>query len=124
MIKLTISGVGQKINEQEKEYIEEKIGQLDHLLPASAKASVSGKVVLKKQNKKSTAETICEVSLSVPKKPPLFAKGQAKTSLAAIDAVEDRLARQIRKYKTDKDKTRARGLIRRFWRRLRPGDRL
>ena len=118
MIKLTINGVHYKISPRERSYIKAKIGQLDHLMPTHAKKSASGQVYLRRQSR-TRADFVCEVQLNLPKK-QIFARSKASQAQEAIDKVEDRLARQIRKYKTASDKTTNQNLIRRFWRRVWP----
>ena len=119
MIKLEINGVHLKLEPKQRAYVRQKIGQLDHLLPAHAQKSVHGRVILNQTS--SRQPTIdCEVVLTVPHK-LLSVKQSAPSLLEAVDKAEDKMARQCRKYKTAHSKTTNRGKVRQAWRRIWPG---
>lgn len=120
MIKLEISGVHMKLTAKERTYIEHKIGNLDHLLPAHAQKSVHGRVTLSRESSKHP-EVKCEVVLSVPHK-VLAADETARTLTEAVDGAADKIARLSRKYKTAHSKTVDQKSTRRFWRRVWPGN--
>ena len=120
MIKLEISGIHIKLTARERTYVEHKIGNLDHLLPAHAQKSVHGRVALSRESSKSPAIK-CEVVLHVPSK-ILSADDTAPTLTEAVDSVADKTARLCRKYKTAQSKTSNQKSTRRFWRRLWPGS--
>lgn len=118
MIKLEISGVHLSLGPKQRAYVRQKIGQLDHLLPAHAQKSVRGRVILNQAS--SRQPTIrCEVILTVPHK-TLSVSQEAPSLLEAVDKAEDKMARQCRKYKTAHSKTAKRGKVRRLWHRLWP----
>ena len=120
MIKLEISGVHMKLTAKERDYIEHKIGNLDHLLPAHAQQSVHARVALSRQSSKSL-DVKCEVVLHVPHK-VLTADETARTLTEAVDGAADKVARLSRKYKTAHSKTVDQKSTRRFWHRIRPGS--
>ena len=117
MINLKITGIRLKLNRDDRSYIQRKIGRLDHLIPEKARDSAKGRVVLKSGAGRPPS-VICEVTIDLPKR-AIFAQQTATTINEAVDLVEDKLARQIRKYKTIGGDRR--GLIGRFWQRFRPG---
>ena len=120
MIKLEISGVHLHLNPQQRDYVRQKIGQLDHLLPAHAQKSVQGRVTLN-QTSTRRGTVKCEVILTVPHK-TLSVKQTAFDVLEAVDKAADKMARCCRKYKTGQSKTSRRGLIRWFRHRVWPGN--
>ena len=96
--KLDISGKNFKVSERLEGYIREKIGRLDRLLPSHAKKSVQVRVILSESNNKYDNAT-CEVVMELPHN-TITAKESAANMFSSIDIVEDKLSRQIRKYKT------------------------
>lgn len=120
MIKLEISGVHMKLTAKERIYVEHKIGNLDHLLPAHAQKSVHGRVTLSRESSKNP-DVKCEVVLNVPHK-VLSADETARTLTEAVDGVADKVARLSRKYKTAHSKKADQKSTRRFWHRVWPGN--
>ena len=120
MIKLEISGVHMKLTPKERTYVEHKIGNLDHLLPAHAQKSVHGRVTLRRESSKSLVVK-CEVLLYVPRK-VLSAEETAPTVTEAVDGASDKMARISRKYKTAHSKTGDQKSTRRFWHRIWPAS--
>ena len=82
------------------EFIEEKLGKLDHFFDRILEAQV----ILKLENSGQVKEKVVEVKLMVPGE-ILFAKESNKTFENATDKVVDTLKRQILKHK---DKIRQR----------------
>lgn len=118
--RLEVNGAHQvKVWPGIQRHIEKKIGRLDRFVPRHAKKSIHARVILSTtQAKKKLA--VCEVILELPHQ-TISAKETNENMFAAVDLVETKLARQIRKYKTahfEKNKRLFRRLLDRsqFWR--------
>ena len=113
--KLDISGVQFSVFPRLEKYVYKKIGNLDRLMPRHAKKSVHGRVILKSTKTKKKM-FVCEVILELPQQ-TITAKESTINIFSAVDIVEAKLARQIRKYKTTHGQDNNRRFLRRFLRR-------
>lgn len=94
MIKFNIRGENVEITDPIRSYIEEKIGKLN-------KYFNDGHEVTAYVNIKSYSDKRYKVEVTVPAKSvTLRAENMAQDILSSIDFVEEKLERQIRKYKT------------------------
>ena len=97
-MKLTIDHIHVKPDPKIEEYIEEKIGKLDHVLSRHAKDSAHADVKLKAGPGRGQKKYICEVVVHLPQQ--IITVNQAGiTSEAAIDLAEAKLRIQLKKYK-------------------------
>ena len=116
--RLDITGVHLNVFPRLEKYVRKKIGNLDRLMPRHAKKSVHGRVVLR-ETKAKKKMFLCEVVLELPGQ-TIMAKESTINIFSAVDIVEAKLARQIRKYKTthgqDNNRRSLRRLLRRPWR--------
>ena len=115
--RLEISGVNAEKWPNIEQYIERKIGRLDRLLPRHAKKSAHVRVVLSESNSKRRL-AVCEAVMELPHN-TLLAKEATANMFSSVDSVEDKLARQIRKYKTAHFQNSDRRLLRRMLGRVR-----
>lgn len=95
---IEITGVKYAVSEQTKRYVQRKLGRLDRYLPRHARQSVSADVKLKLVNRDHGNKYEAEVILSIPEK-TILAKDSTVNMMAAIDIVESKLVKQLRKYK-------------------------
>tara|TARA_Y100001936_G_scaffold252543_1_gene312649 strand:- start:1671 stop:2045 length:375 start_codon:yes stop_codon:yes gene_type:complete len=95
---IDITGVKYAVSEQTKRYVQRKLGRLDRYLPRHARQSVSADVKLKLVNRDHGNKYEAEVILSIPEK-TILAKDSTVNMMAAIDIVESKLVKQLRKYK-------------------------
>ena len=95
--KLEISGIHTTLDEDTKDYVKEKIGGLDRLMPKHARASAHAEVHLKKHKSRGN-KFVCIVTLYLPHQ-TLTAHEAASSFESAIDSAEDKLKSQIHKYK-------------------------
>ncbi|HMQ96430.1 MAG TPA: ribosome-associated translation inhibitor RaiA [Candidatus Saccharibacteria bacterium] len=95
---LNITGIKYELNDTTKEYVEKKIAGLDKYLPRHARKSVTADVKISQTDKPSGNKYEVEVVMTVPDK-VITAKDSTMNVLAAIDIVEEKLKRQLRKYK-------------------------
>ena len=94
-MSLAINGIHFKLDDEIKDYIHSKIENLiTNHFPDS---DISSRVFIS-QSKNSTPFN-CEVVVSLPSQ-TICAHQSGMTAKAAVDLTADRLARQIRKYKT------------------------
>jgi putative sigma-54 modulation protein len=112
---LKISGIHSKITKKTENYVKQKIGILDHYLSKKARASLKVEVKLKEARTKDKVNFTCEVIMHLPQE-RITVHERARTIEAAIDASEDRLKTQLKKYKDKHDAPR---LHRRLINRLR-----
>ena len=110
--RLDINCVHMEIRPRLEKYVRRKIGKLDRLLPRHAKKSVHARVILS-ETKTKTKTFVCETILELPHI-KISAKEKTMNIFSSIDIVEAKLARQIRKYKTQHAKKPDRFLLRRL----------
>lgn len=94
MIKYNIRGENVEVTEAIRSYIEEKVGKLD-------KYFTDGHDMTAHVNLKVYADKTNRVEITIPaKRVTLRAEDTSQDMYASIDLVEEKLERQIRKYKT------------------------
>ena len=107
---LTISGIHFELDDGIKEYVRTKIENLiNNLFPDEP--SVSGKVFISKSAKMKPLSFDCEAIVYLPSQ-TLCVRQPGVNPKAAVDLTADRLARQIRKYKTQHNQSDQRQSIR------------
>lgn len=89
-MNIQITGRHVEITEAIKSYVEEKVGKVEHYFDHI----VSAKVILSVEKEVQVAEAI----VGVPGV-EIVAKAEDRDLYAAIDMMEDKLARQLRKHK-------------------------
>lgn len=98
MIKLDITGRGYELSDKIKDYVDEKIGQLDKYVSKNG-SDIAGKVVLiEDASGREDNRYVCEASIPLPGA-TLQAKDATVNMYAAIDIVEAKLKAQAKKYK-------------------------
>ncbi len=99
---IDITGVGKfSPDDTTKAYIKKRIGKLDRFAPRHARKSMRAEVKVSEHGQGSAIKYQVEVIFEVPEK-VLTAKAAEPTEAAATDAVEQKLAAQLKKYKADK----------------------
>jgi putative sigma-54 modulation protein len=96
-MKITIQSLHFDASEQLKEFIDHKVGKLDHFFDGI----ISADVVLSLDKAVNTENKVTKISLSVPNG-SLVAEKQCKTFEEGVDLSCDALKRQIEKYKDHK----------------------
>lgn len=110
--RLEIDGDNFEVTAHIEEYVRKKLGGLDRLLPRHVKKSVHARVILSEIGSRRKL-AVCEAILQLPHS-TLLAKEANVSMTSSIDIVEDKLARQIRKYKTAHFQNNDRRLLRRL----------
>ena len=110
--RLEINGINVEVSVDLEKYILKKIGRLDRLMPRHAKKSVHARVILSETKAKKKL-AVCEVILELPHN-NLLAKEATVSMFSAVDIVEAKLSRQIRKYKTVHGQSGSRRILRRL----------
>lgn len=95
MMQLIIKGKNMEVSEALKKYVQKKIGKLDRYLPTIDEARVELSV---EQAKSNEDRQVVQVTLR-SNSTILRAEERSSDMLAAIDAVRDKLQRQIKRYK-------------------------
>ncbi len=102
-MQLIVSGKNFEVSDHLKEYVEKKIGKLDRRLPTLSEARVE----LTLENTKSVSQSqVVQVTL---RNNGTILRGEERSSdfAAAVDAVSDKLLKQIERYKTKRQRNRA-----------------
>nr|MBC7245081.1 ribosome-associated translation inhibitor RaiA [Chloroflexota bacterium] len=94
-MQLIIKGKNMEVSEALKKYVQKKIGKLDRYLPTIDEARVELSV---EKAKSSQDRQVVQVTLR-SNSTILRAEERSADMLAAIDAVRDKLQRQIKRYK-------------------------
>lgn len=94
-MKIDIKGTNLELTEALKNYVEEKVGKLDHFIEGILGAHVE----LEASTHHQSGFFRCEVNLDVPQKHVLRAESTESDLYAAIDAVIPKLHEQIEKMK-------------------------
>lgn len=99
MIELTISGNNYELNDKIREYVEEKIGELERFIPRQRRDGVMAKVTLTlDESGREDNQCVCEVGMQLPGA-LIEAKEATLNMFAAVDIVEAKLQAQLLKYK-------------------------
>jgi putative sigma-54 modulation protein len=100
MIELHIGGNNYELGEKIKEYVNDKIGELEKFLPRHARDGVKGSVTLTHDiSGREGNQCICEASIPV-RGAVLEAREATLNMYAAVDICAAKLKSQIIKYKT------------------------
>ena len=95
-MEISINGQGITISERLSQYVEKKVGRLDRYMPNL----VDVRVDLSETNARNMAErTVAQITIRDSRGTILRAEERSNDIFAAIDAVVDKLYRQIRKYR-------------------------
>ncbi len=99
MIELQIGGNNYELGDKIKEYVEEKIGELEKFLPKRVRDGVKGSVTLTMDvSGREGNQCICEASIPV-KGTVLEAREATINMYAAVDICAAKLKMQMLKYK-------------------------
>lgn len=104
-MQLIVSGKNLDVSDWLKEYVEKKVGKLDHYLPSLTEARVE--LALEKTKNVNQSQVV-QVTLRTN---GTILRGEERSSdfTAAIDVVVDKLHRQIEHYKNKRVRGRTRG---------------
>lgn len=100
-LTVEISGTNCKLSKAQSAYIEKKCRKLTKHLSNHSKSSAFISVKVTELDGKVGDRFQCDATLTLPDK-TMAASEPASTLNAAIDIVENKLQRQIRKYKTER----------------------
>ncbi len=102
-MQLIISGKNLEVSDWLKEYVEKKIGKLDRYLPSLSEARVE---LTLESTRKAAQSQVVQVTL---RNNGTILRGEQRSSdfTAAIDAVSEKLTKQIERYKTKRERKRA-----------------
>ncbi len=113
-MKLEISGLGTKLTDKQKQYVEKKIGGLEKYIPRAQRGVAHAEVRLKEHKNDGQRQQTCAVELRLPNEIIKISETTVN-AFAAIDIVETKLKLAIKKYK---DKYASPKLRQRLVRRL------
>jgi len=100
IMHIDITGVGKfTLDDSTKDYIRKHIGKLDRFTPRHARKSMRAEVKVSEHGKGTGTRYQVEALLELPEK-TLAAKSTEPTEMAATDAAEQKLAVQLKKYKS------------------------
>lgn len=117
MMRLNIEAIHYKQDERIEEYIEQKIGKLDRLMPRHVRKTAHADVKLKGGPGRGKKLYSCEVIVHLPKE--IITISQAADGMnAAVDVAEAKLKNQLKKYK-DKHTLNRRRVLQRLVARVR-----
>lgn len=104
-MELIVSGKNLEISDWLKDYVEKKIGKLDRYLPTLTEARVE---LAMESTRNIDQSQVVQVTL---RNNGTILRGEERSSdfTAAIDAVTDKLSKQIDRYKTKRQRGRAKG---------------
>lgn len=115
---LEVSGVRFELNDQVKDYVQQKIGGLDKYMPKHERQSVRGEVILSEEEGQSNNRYTCEVRIDMPRE-TVTAKESTINMYAAIDIVEEKVRSQLQKHKDKQENDRKQRRTRRMWKQFR-----
>jgi putative sigma-54 modulation protein len=96
--KIDIDGVHIDVGDDLKKYVTKKIGKLEKYVPRQARGSVHADVKLKEGKIKAREQRTCEVILHLPHE--IITVSETTVNIfAAVDIVEEKLKKQLHKYK-------------------------
>ena len=116
-MRLTIDHLHVEADPKLAEYIDEKIGKLDHLLSRHARQSAHAEVKLKHGPSRGKKKFTCEIIIHLPQE-IITTNQTAESPSAAVDLAEAKLKNQLKKYK-DRHVLSRRHRVRRFIGRIR-----
>lgn len=98
---IDITGIKYDVDEQTRKYIEKKLGRLERYVPKHARKSYRTEVKIKQIDKSRGNKYQAEVILHMPEK-HLTATDSTTNVMAAVDIVQEKLKRQLHRYKLEK----------------------
>lgn len=96
--KLEINGVHMDVGKELRRYVNKKIGGLEKYIPRNARESVHVEVKLKEGRAKDKNARTAEVIMHLPQETVTISETTVNI-YAAIDIVEEKLKKQLHKYK-------------------------
>lgn len=118
MLKIEITAVHFKLSDDQKKYVYQKIGKIEHLLPKNAKKSAHAEVRLTQPKTRNNKKYNCEVILHLPSENIAVHDGGMSLE-AAVDICESKLKNSLKKYKDKRTFGRHREIIRGTWSKIR-----
>lgn len=110
-MRLNIEAIHYQLDGQIEDYIELKIGKLDHLMQRHVRRTAHADVKLKGGPGRGKKLYSCEVIIHMPNQ--IVTTSQSAESMnAAVDITESKLKNQLRKYKDKYTSSRRRALRR------------
>ena len=95
---ITVTGIDYEVTDKTRKYVNEKIGRLDKYVPMAARRSMVADVKLRQINEAHGNKYEADITIQIPDK-IINAKDSTFNIMAAIDIVEEKLERQLRRYK-------------------------
>jgi len=96
---INITGINYKVSADAQAYAVEKIGKLVHFIPEELREATSTDVKFEKVSRPAGDLIFVGAVLHLPGK-TLTAEDEQLTEHAAVDTVQEKLAGQLRRYKT------------------------
>jgi ribosomal subunit interface protein len=96
--KIDINGVHMEVGDDLKKYVMKKIGKLEKYVPKYARESAHAEVKLKEGKVKTREQRTCEVILRLPHESITISETTINI-FAAVDIVEEKLKKQLYRYK-------------------------
>jgi putative sigma-54 modulation protein len=116
MIKLQIATRSFELDDNIRDYLEDKIGALDKYLPRTVRSGQAHVTLSDDPSGREDNKCVCEVVINIPNA-TIQAKEATINMYAAIDIAEAKLKAQILKYKEKQEPTgRNRAILSRLWR--------
>jgi ribosomal subunit interface protein len=100
--KFEIGGVHASVDKDLKDYVNRKLGGLDHYMSRHSRNSAHGEVFLKESKAKNKASFTCELTLQMPHQ-TIVVKESGLSMYAAVDMTEAASKIQLKKYKDKHD---------------------
>lgn len=98
-MRVEVNGHNYEVTEEVQKYLEKKLKKLTRHMNKHHKQAAHFMVKLKEQDKDPTKKYECEIILRLPPKEEIVAKEATVNMFAAIDIVEAKLDKQLRKVK-------------------------
>ena len=111
---IEISGTNYEVEEGLKAYVEKRIGKLDRHLPRENRKDLVAKIVVAEVNRDHGNKYEISASLDTPGGKVLAAKEESSNVFAGVDLLEAKLDGQIRRFKTEVNNRKEKGLFARF----------
>jgi ribosomal subunit interface protein len=115
--KIEVSGVKYKVGDPLRKYVVKRLGGLDKFLPRNHRKDVVMRIVVKQVDRPHGNKYEISVTMDIPGGKILTAKDESSNVFAGIDILEEKLRRQVRKFKAEKVEHERKGILKKLLKR-------
>ncbi len=111
---IEITGNKYKVEDSLSKYVRRRLGKLDHYLPRAHRSDLSLRLAIEQINRPHGNKYEIHAEFLIPTGKTLAAKTETANVFSGVDIIEAKLMGQARRFKTEIDNQKPKGIFRRF----------